>query len=116
MLRIKCFLVVIGNVKRSRARVKTQVVITDHLVGIQCGFSFNSYTQTHSLTGNMSDPSSLEEINRTRVAAGLQPIPVAGEGDAAGDGAMQVEEDPDVVAQRNYQERVDQDKKDREAK
>lgn len=66
----------------------------------------------------MSDPSELEEINRTRIAAGLAPIPVPGGEDAAagGDEAMQVEEDPDVVAQRNYQERVEQDKKDREAK
>ncbi|KAH8088177.1 SART-1 protein [Filobasidium floriforme] len=65
--------------------------------------------------------SELDEINKTRIAAGLQPIPVPGSS-AADNGSgedgqgMQVDEDPDVVAQRNYQERMEQDRKERETK
>jgi len=60
--------------------------------------------------------SDLDEINKTRIAAGLKPIPVpGGDGDNNGDG-MVVEEDPDVVAKRNYDEHVEKQKKEKEAK
>jgi hypothetical protein len=60
--------------------------------------------------------SDLEETNRIRIAAGLKPIPVPGEEGAGGGSAdMQVDEDPDIVAQRNYTERVEQERKEKEA-
>jgi len=63
--------------------------------------------------------SEIDEINKTRIAAGLKPIPVPGSSaadDGSGEDGMQVDEDPDVVAQRNYQERMEQDKRERETK
>lgn len=63
--------------------------------------------------------SELEEINKGRIAAGLKPIPVPGSATAdngSGEDGMQVDEDPDVVAQRNYQEQMEQNKKEKETK
>jgi hypothetical protein len=61
--------------------------------------------------------SDLDEINKTRIAAGLKPIPVpGGDGPPGEEGGMMVDEDPDVVAQRNYREHVEKEKKDKETR
>lgn len=81
-------------------------------------FQASYFARLLSTPNTMSE---LDEINKTRIAAGLQPIPVPGSS-AADNGSgedgqgMQVDEDPDVVAQRNYQERMEQDRKERETK
>lgn len=56
---------------------------------------------------------SLEETNRIRVSMGLKPLADPNAAPAQGD---EVELDEDAVAQRNYQERVAQEQKDRDAK
>lgn len=60
----------------------------------------------------MAESISLEETNRIRVAAGLQPIgapPASGE---AGD-AEEVAVDEDQIAEQNYREIRDRDEKER---
>lgn len=64
----------------------------------------------------MSESISLEETNRLRIAAGLKPIPVPGQPSADGVADGEIEEDPDRVAERNYRERVEKERKGREEK
>ncbi|KAJ9111364.1 hypothetical protein QFC19_001132 [Naganishia cerealis] len=62
-----------------------------------------------------SEVISLEETNRIRAELGLKPLggPSAGPGATAEDGAI---EDPDSVAERNFQERMDRERRERQEK
>jgi hypothetical protein len=54
-----------------------------------------------------AEPSTMEEINAQRIAAGLAPIPVD-------DGTQEVEPDEDVVAGQNYVQRREEMKRAKE--
>ena len=56
-----------------------------------------------------AEPSTMEEINAQRVAAGLAPIPVD-------DGTQEIEPDEDIVAGQNYAQRREEMKRAKEKK
>lgn len=64
-----------------------------------------------------SEAITLEETNRIRAELGLKPIGGVAQQQGVGEGdAGQLDEDPDAVAARNFQERMESEARDRREK